>query len=182
MVAKLDQTHTTRRLVSAAKYEGALAEPLPELGTYATESEVEQRAAELARKTFELMQHHGINPSDDNAFRDLSFALMKTHVRGFQPVPRQGRPRTRKYDDCLNFMLSELLRRRDGMAGRQANNFIAKLRVIEGSPETLRRRLTKWKHDNRVVVEFFARLAERVGNANYVNSLEYGLEEYLPRN
>jgi hypothetical protein len=138
MAAKLHQTHTTRRIAPAAAYEGALAEPLPELGPYATESEVEQRATELARRTCQLMQRYGINPSDGNAYRDLSFALMKKHVPGFQPVPRQGRPRTRKYDDCLNFMLSELLRCRDGMTGRQVSKFIAELGVMEGSPETSR--------------------------------------------
>jgi hypothetical protein len=182
MVAKLNRTDTTRKHASVAKYEGALAEPLPELGTFATEAEINQRAAELARRTILLFQHYRIVPSDGDAYRNLSFALMKRHVGGFRPAPRQGRPATRKHDDCLIFMLSELLKHRDGMTERQASNMIADLRLTEWTAETLRRRLTKWKHDNRLGVEFFARLAKRVGNANYVNCLEYGLEGYLPRN
>ena len=86
---------------SASKYSGDLAtpfEPDPPISLLndqqtALEALQQKRMEEFGRKLALLLKHHGIELGAADAFERLTYALMITHVPGFQTGrPKRGKP------------------------------------------------------------------------------------------
>ncbi|THD44614.1 MAG: hypothetical protein E7774_10085 [Bradyrhizobium sp.] len=166
MDAKLDQTHTTRRIGSTVKYEGALAEPLPKPSANWSDEERAERQAKRDQKEVELMRFHNVDPTGPDAKAELLIALENCHVPGFRhEAPKQGRPRERARDDYLYWQLLELGKRIFLYSERRASEEIQSLGIFKGSAETLRTRHVRWKRhkENEILVRFVEHFAERSG-------------------
>jgi hypothetical protein len=165
-----------------AEYSGPLAEPIRFPSWLASDAQKEEFSKTLANKMRLLMQHFGIDSTGSNAFVKLSWELAHRHVPGFMPPPTQrGRPREHAKDDFKLYLLFELLKRRDGIAGRPASEVIAKSGAIQGTPETLRTRMKNWKRKYRRIVEFFNQMAARAGPSDYIDGLEAAVGDLLQK-
>jgi len=161
------------------EYEGLLAEPMPTPTPFSSQAERDEWAKTLTEKMRLLVRRFEIEPGDPNAFVKVAAKLARRHVPGFAPPPKkQGRPPERD-DDCTLWMLFELLKRRDGKAGRPASQLIAATGVIEGTPETLRTRHKNWKRKNKLVIDFYELVSQDIGEQKWVDVLEETLREVL---
>jgi hypothetical protein len=166
MATKLDQTHTTCRIGSKVKYEGALAEPLPKPSPNWSDEQRADWQAKWAQNEIRLMQFHRIDPTGPDARAKLLIALEISHVPGLRyESPKQGRPCERAGDDLLYWQLLEFEKRRCFHSERRVSKIIASLGIIEGSAETLRTRNIKWKRkvENREKIQAIEYFANVVG-------------------
>jgi hypothetical protein len=170
-------------------YQGLLAEPHPRPHSLSTEEEIYRWATERAVKTMHLFSHHSVDPTAEDAWCKLAFALAEEHVPGFKPPPnKRGRRRGRNNDDINLVLLVDLLKRRDQIGQKAACKIIAEAGVMTGKDTTLLERY-KWlkrkESPFRVFFEVMERLANlmdrHAGDGQYVKGLDEDIGHLLRR-
>jgi hypothetical protein len=121
-----------------------------------------------------LFRKYGIDPNDQNAWRDLALALARRHEPGY--LRPRGRPK--EHDDDVELILMiELLRCRDGLTIADTCKAIAEKGAIKGKPKTLQNRykaLTRHRHW-KVIIRVLKILKAKFGDRAYIEASEWAL-------
>jgi hypothetical protein len=169
------RTPRTKSVPNSEGYSGALAEPMYPPRLLMSPEKLAEWPIRRATKMLLLFDHFGIDPTGDNAWRDLAGALAARHVPGFRPPPEKpGRPMERLDDDVTLVLMVDLLKRRDRKSVRGAIRVVVEKNAIAGTVPTLLDRYKKAvkKPALALIIGLIGRVAEKHGEAVVVEILE----------
>jgi hypothetical protein len=163
------------------KYEGILAEPIPDWNTLTEPPEDELRKF-YDDKMRALFAHYELDSADAFGFDSastaiawykLAWSLARDHVPGFNAAPRKrGKPATLTEQNVTLAMHVDLIKRRDGLSDRKAIEAVVAQKLVSGSEQTLLKRYNRTKKLFAAMGRLFDNVAEAEGSDLLVSIME----------